>query len=196
MMKMNRTKKQNGFTLIEALVAISILLIAITTPMVIAQKGLTDAVLSRDEATASFLAQDGIEAVKNIRDTTALSVEAGNSVSNWLQGLAQCESPSYCNIDTKSLTVLPYPYNPPTQNDPSPIIVVRNSTGQFLYFGGLNVQSAGSPSIFSRKIIVSQPYLSTNPNEAEVTVVVSWNEPSGPQNATTTDFIYNYSPYL
>ena len=202
MVKASCTKKQKGFTLIEALVAISILLIAVTSPMVIAQKGLTDAVLSKDEATASFLAQDGIEAVKNIRDNTALSAQAGNSVSNWLQGLTQCESPSYCNIDTKSLTILPYPYNPPAQQDPSPIEVVRNSTnGQFMYFGGLNVQpifnsTTVSSTMFSRKIVITQPFLATNPNEAEVTVTVSWTEPSGPQNITVTDFIYNYSAYL
>ena len=107
-MKFYFKKENKGFTLIEALIAISILMIAIASPMVISQKGLTDAVLSRDEATASFLAQDGIEAVKNIRDTTALAAKTSN-ITDWISGLNtglnNCESPSYCNIDTTSLTV-------------------------------------------------------------------------------------------
>lgn len=63
----------SGFTLIEALVAISLLMIAISSPIMLAQKGLSSSILSRDQMIASFLAQDGIEAVKNIRDEIAIN---------------------------------------------------------------------------------------------------------------------------
>lgn len=65
----------SGFTLIEALVAISLLMIAISSPIMLAQKGLSSSILSRDQMIASFLVQDGIESVKNLRDEIALNQE-------------------------------------------------------------------------------------------------------------------------
>lgn len=72
MYKINK-KIISGFTLIEALVAISILMIAISSPIMLAQKGLSSSILSRDQMIASFLAQDGIESIKNLRDEIAIN---------------------------------------------------------------------------------------------------------------------------
>jgi Tfp pilus assembly protein PilV len=106
----NNNKKTNttvGFTLIEALVAIAVLMVAITGPMVLAQKSLSSADLSKDQTTASFLAQDAIEDVLNIRDTIAVSQTTGS----WLTGptlqefLAPCICTGVaCNFDSKIVT--------------------------------------------------------------------------------------------
>lgn len=58
--------------MIEVLVAISVLLIAIVGPMTIASKGLQSAQLAREENTATFLAQEGIEIVLNKRNAQVL----------------------------------------------------------------------------------------------------------------------------
>ncbi len=190
-------KKEKGFTLIEALVAISILLIAIATPMSIAQKGLSDAEISKDEATASFLAEDAIEAVKNIRDNTALKAETDSTVTDWLSGLDDNCVSSYCNIDTRDLNVLAYNPQDPNSN-PSQMEIARDTSGNFLYFVPLisNPPVGESPSIFSRYINIIPNPSSSNPNEAEVNVKVSWQSPGGSQSVIISDFIYNYSPYL
>src|SRR4051812_29896076 len=75
---------QKGFTLVEAMVAISILSLAVTGPLVIAQKGIGSAIYARDQVTASYLAQEGVEYVRNVRDTNRI---AG---SPWLTGLSAC----------------------------------------------------------------------------------------------------------
>ncbi|MEY2641078.1 MAG: hypothetical protein RL150_471 [Candidatus Parcubacteria bacterium] len=62
-----------GFTLLETLVAIFILVISITGPMVFAQSGLRASFLARDQVTAFYLAQDVIETIKNIRDENGLN---------------------------------------------------------------------------------------------------------------------------
>jgi Tfp pilus assembly protein PilV len=54
-------KNNSGFTIVETLVAITILMIAIAGPLTIAQKGLTASTYARDQMIASFLAQDGLE---------------------------------------------------------------------------------------------------------------------------------------
>lgn len=214
-MIMNRINRKNknkhGFTLIEALVAISILMIAIASPMAITQKGLSAAELSKDEMTASFLAEDGIEAVKNVRDDIALNASLGDG-TDWLKGnpnnpsysLMNCLCPggeanctnfptsNYCNIDTKTLFVYANNVIP----DPSRMEIVRDASGNFQYFGvGIPVGQTVQPSIFSRYInVVPAPSSSNqNQNEAEVNVVVKWSEASGQQSVTLSDFIYNYS---
>ena len=63
----SKLKLTAGFTLVEALVAISILMVAVASPMVIAQKGLNSANYSRDQMTATFLAEDALEFIKNFR---------------------------------------------------------------------------------------------------------------------------------
>lgn len=58
-----------GFTLIETLVAVSILMISVAGPLTIAQRSLHAAITARDQVTASFLAQDMMEQIKNDRST-------------------------------------------------------------------------------------------------------------------------------
>ncbi len=87
---------QSGFTLIETLVAIAILMVAIAGPLNIAEKGLTTAVDSRDQVVASYLAQDMMEFVKNVRDD---NLEA-SPVRAWLNGVSQCTVSSPCTAET------------------------------------------------------------------------------------------------
>ena len=64
---------KNGFTLVETLVAITVLLMVIIGPMTIAQKGIQQAYFATEQATAVFLAQEAIEAVRELRDNVALT---------------------------------------------------------------------------------------------------------------------------
>lgn len=210
MQKLKSTKKvsrkKSGFTLIEALIAISILMIALASPLTLAQKGIAAAELSKDQMTASFLAQDGIEAVKNIRDQTAVSAPSDGSVTNWLSGLGSCvcsdttlncstfaAGVGYCNIDTtaQNLTAAGV-IVPGTNQSSNPLRMTSDAvTGAFVKY---DLSTPGANSVnskFSRYINIRQS--TTNPNEAAVNVRVSWVSQIGVQNITIQDFIYNYS---
>ena len=97
-----------GFTLLETLVAVTILVVSIMAPMTIAQNALQNAIYARDQVTAFYLAQEGIEYVRALRDKNIMQ---GNP---WLQkpaATASCVSPvdlsacvaaagsTGCNID-------------------------------------------------------------------------------------------------
>ncbi len=75
--------KERGFTIIETLVAIAILVTAVTGTMTAVQGGLSSYIFSKDQVVAFYLAQEGFEQVRNIRDENRLNG------ANWLQGIAE-----------------------------------------------------------------------------------------------------------
>lgn len=67
-MKIKNLKKNKGFTLIEMMVAVFIFSVALAALMNISAKGLQAARYAQDEVRADYLALEGIEIVRNIRD--------------------------------------------------------------------------------------------------------------------------------
>src|SRR3989344_8567617 len=91
-------RKSGGFTIIESLVAIAILVLAITATASAIQTSISSYIFSKDQIIAFYLAQEGLEQVRNIRDENAL---VGR---NWLTGLsANSSDPCYfgnaCIVD-------------------------------------------------------------------------------------------------
>jgi len=221
-MKNIKTQKNNmtkAFTLIEALVAISILMIAIASPMTLAQKGLSTAVLSKDQMIASFLAQDVIEAVKNIRDQVAVSQTLGD----WLTGdgsqfLFPCmcnpisencsfdvqppDFPRFCQIDT---TVSKWDNIAITQgNSYSPKLKISytspniNGIKYFLKYDymGKNCDDSNNLYVCNSKFSRYINIIKTSTDEAVVNVRVFWSSSQGVQKIDVQNFIYNYSENL
>lgn len=98
---------QGGYSLIEVMVAIVILLIALVGPMTIAMKSLQTSYYAEEKATALYLAQEGIEGIIKMRNDALLEAYAaggGFSTSwNWTMdpGLVDCFASNGCNFDFK-----------------------------------------------------------------------------------------------
>lgn len=81
-------KIQNGgFTLIETLVAISLLTIAIVAPMTLTMQSLSSAFYARDQITASYLAQEALEGVRAVRDSNALYTSLSDTPKDLMEGI-------------------------------------------------------------------------------------------------------------
>jgi prepilin-type N-terminal cleavage/methylation domain-containing protein len=108
---------QSGYSLVEVLIAISILLITIVGPLTIAQKGLQNASFAKQQNTAFFLAQEALESVIKIREDEALQsyVAAQNSsdtsFNSWedmetidedISGNQICTSADPCGVDIEN----------------------------------------------------------------------------------------------
>ncbi len=162
---MKKLANKAGFTLVEAMVAISILSLAVTGPLVIAQKGIGSAIYARDQITAYYLAQEAVEYIRNARDTNRI---LGNS---WLSSLSACVQSTgteRCRIDAEYTD-----YTSPSAvvSCPSgvcPAISYDSSTGLYGYGSG----GSWSPTIFTRSISIDNRNSS---KEAEISVSVSWN---------------------
>jgi len=72
-------KKSNnkGFGLLEAVLAIAVLVIVVASTVTLSRMSIKSSAISLDRVQAYYLAQEGIEAVRQIRDTNWLS-SAGN----------------------------------------------------------------------------------------------------------------------
>jgi len=70
-------RRTRGFTLVETLVAISLLTVSIVAPMTLTSQSLAAAYFSRDQVTAYHLAQEAIEAMRSIRDGQILQIALG-----------------------------------------------------------------------------------------------------------------------
>ncbi len=87
---------KKGFTIIETLVAVTILMLAIIGPMTVSQKSLVASIYAKDQIIASYLAQDVMEYLKNKRDTYLST----SSFQNWVNTYAVCTSSNPCSADT------------------------------------------------------------------------------------------------
>ncbi len=185
--KNKETNKNNsGFTIIETLAAIFILLISITGPMVFAQSSLRAAFQSRDQITAFYLAQDAIEFVKNYRDDAALS---GATSENWLVDLeSSCSGGAGCRIDTLTGDVLSCEGAASHPGCDNPLKI--NSNG---FFG----HNGNQDSIFIRTIYIRE-VPGFEGGEAEVAVRILWtsHDSIGQREIVVAENIYNWPNIL
>lgn len=170
------SKRVRGFTLIETLVAVLLLVASIAGPLTLAAKGLSAAQVSRDQMIAFFLAQDAVEYVHYVRDSNKL---AGTS---WLAGsgapetdLTRCVGGVGCTIDpfasqaTQKIV--------PCLGTCDPIKKKTNGTSVYFTYDSTGVQT---PQQFRRTVTLTPPPGAMSiTNEAVLTVAVSWRAQSG-----------------
>ncbi len=178
----NPLLKSRGFTIIETLVAISILLLSIGGPIFAVSSAVSSAVYARDQITAFYLAQDAVEYVRGMRDDNALAQ------GDWADFLAELPASctgsgsGQCAIDT---TGIGSPFS--TCSGACLPLGYAASTGLYQY-------SSGVASIFTRSVKFADPNPGDLNHEIRVQVTVSW-QPSvtaEPKTFTITDNLLDW----
>ncbi len=100
---MIKLTQKNGYSLVEVLVAVAILMLSIIGPLTIAAKSLQSAQYSRQQNTAFFLAQEGISAINTLRNNAALEHLADSNADEWEWAsptgpLESCFEATGCNL--------------------------------------------------------------------------------------------------
>jgi len=95
---MKENPKTKGFTLIETLVAISVLLTAVVAPLTIAARSISYTNFARDQIIASYLAFDALETIIAMRDYNVANKDAWDSRISCFSGTCRIDT-SYEDID-------------------------------------------------------------------------------------------------
>lgn len=160
-----------AFTLLETLVAVAVLLMALLGPFTIAQQSLKSAYYARDQITAYYLAQEGIEFVRAVRDENYLT---GN---DWLAGIDAVCLNTPCIVDYPNFTY---------ELCPSGICPALKVSAT----GGLYNHVSGTNSPFTRQVMLTTS--PTNPNLIIVSVTISWKSAGVPRVFTLQERLFNW----
>ena len=158
---MRKKTYKKGFTIIESLVAIVVMVMATIGAMSAVQFGLSSYIFSKDQVSAFYLAQEGFEQIRNMRDVNRLNGR------HWLTGLAlnssdPCFFGQACIVSPVETLLAERCSTPST----CPRVRYQPSSGFFGY------NPSWTASNFTRSI----EFASVNANEVSVTVTVTWSK--------------------
>ncbi len=168
-------QKKRGFTLIETLIAIAILGLAVAGPLYTADRAMVAAETANSQLTASYLAQEGIEYIRMVRDNNYLAT--ASSTAAWT-GFLNTVSPvcdTSCQFDPASMTLAACGVSPAAQCGP-------------LYLSPTNIytqQIVGTKTLYTRILQT----VSISGAEEKIISTVSWNFHGTAYSQTVTDHL-------
>lgn len=195
-----------AFTLIETLVAVTLLTFAVVGPLTAANRGLVVATTARDQLTASYLAQEGIETARLIRDDDYLSnypATTGNAWNTFLGHVSGCgrgNNLAYCQIDPIAAPTTVYAcscnaggtcdpgssgtHTPPTPSNSScTALNLKTATNLYQRTGGAGTTG----TLFTRAIQAVD--IGSNGNDERITSSVTWLEHGVLLSVSITDHL-------
>ncbi len=165
-----RSDAKKGFTLIETFVAISVLLLSLSGPLALAASSLQTAYYARDQVTAFYLAQEGVEYIRAKRDQNYLATPA----SPWLTGISDCVN-AVCNVDFPNFT------HTVCVSGSCPALLYNASTGLF-------TTTSGNASPFRREVTIQ----SVSADEISVRVRIFWTSQNIPRTFEIRENLLNW----
>lgn len=198
-----------GFTLIETVVALSIILAGVLGPVYLITKSIATGPFSKNKLTALNLAQEGIELVREWRDNNVIcDIKSGGK---WLWNAdpdsppgnpAPLTSNNYYFPTINNTAQLPKGTCKTTGSITTPRFnVLTNSDGKPLCFDGTFYIdcTSGTATPFNRSVLIKSPPDAPDTDagvkandQLDITSKVTWTEPNGQKIITLTERLYNW----
>lgn len=165
----HNTTKERGFTLIEMLIAVFIFTVSISALTYMAGRGIRVANDAQERITAEYLALEGIEIVRNVRDSAFLS---SFEEDNWTNVFGDVSGPDSCFYelgDTGPQQPCAFSYNggvPELEDCTTDDCRLFVDTVNKVY----TYDNSPSPSPYTREIYLTQ----IDGPEIKVQVIVEW----------------------
>ncbi len=174
---LNVKSAEAGFTLIEMMIAIFVMVVGIMGVMSLLQRVIFSSSVSSSRLTAAYLAQEGVEIVRNVRDTNWL--EARTAANSWDEGLTVCGGAGFIADYSHSYG--------PNQIDPS----FPCYSGQYLNIdtNGFYGYSSGAQTKFQRKILITQ---GGSPDVQNVLIEINWTDKGASSSLSVQEDLYNW----
>ena len=168
---------KKGFTLLEVIIAISILTVAIGGIFALVHQTLKMASLANSKLVAAYLAQEGVEIVRNFRDNNWLEQRRDSGFS-WKAGIEEGEY----EADYNDAALAPFVGN-------GRHLYIDGSNGFYAYLG--SPRPADTQTKFKRKITINEH----GEEMIEITVKVFWQERGGEHEIQVVEHLYNWYGY-
>ena len=195
----NSNHTKYGFTLLETLVAISILITAIVGPLTLAAQTIRSQQVAKYNLIAANLAQEGAEFIRNYRSNNILywriakrdAMLAGNPnppdpLEHWIDGMDECFN-SGCGIDAW------YVDAPSLPSCPGGVCELFYDQSSNLY---THINCAGCETTPFRRAVLIKTVPEGTPiataDEVRVRVTVSWSGILGARSLTATTHLLNW----
>jgi len=184
-----------GFVMVETLVAVSVILLAVPAVLSMTTKGITIGAYAKNQMIASYLAEEGVEFVRNRRDYNLLKHESGDLGVQWDDGFDGGSDKCRPTGPNGGCTVDPLATmdNIINRCNGCKIDTVPPSAGFRLYTdvnGVYSHNAAGTATPFWRAVFVEQ--VSGQPDQYTITSKVVWSTVYGQKNVSVSGFITNW----
>lgn len=202
-MRFSQHTTRRGITLIETIVSVSILVAAVTGPMVLASQSLKASRDARAELIATHLAEEAIEVVNSIRDNNSAH-DTTSTRDLWMQNIIdRCGSAASCVVDVTDHSTGVWgvnaliPISSCTLGYDCTQVYIYPDSALYRQYGSL-LPSPWTPSQFKRTIGVIGIDDPTNPKrQVRISTTVTYAGYGGNTHTITiSEDLYNWFPAL
>ncbi len=195
-----------AFTLIETLIALSVFSVTLVVFMTVMSKNLGDIESSKNKIIATYLAYEGVELVRDIRDTFVLySAPDKDGWIDFVTKMSDCDqttNPDGCYIDIDMLdTNPPTPYTTlfaPDSNQPitgvlvapcgtnCPVVLFDDNYAKYGYTEGIQTR-------FTRTIHTANIVQNGENQELYVVSTITWPQGNKTESVSFSEYLFNWT---
>ncbi len=170
----DNNNRQRGMTFLELLITAFILTVGISGSLGLIHNTIYSASIAASQLKAAYLAQEGIEVVRNVRDSNWVRDD------NWLNNIPECLC---CEVAYN------HGGNEPIQSCPGgEPRLLKYYNGFYAYSG----DSGAVDTIFRRRIKIAMENTGTENERLRVEATVSWEERGTVRGVTVVENLYNW----